>query len=108
MAEMVSPENKRANFEKQLDDLKNQVRSLSKSLADRGSRVLDSVEEAASDAVDGANSLASGRLKLVRQQVGVVADTVRENPGTAATVLSSAGFLLGLSVRLIVASNSQR
>ncbi|CAM5771704.1 hypothetical protein LMIY3S_03597 [Labrys miyagiensis] len=111
MADTLSPEDLRKEFEKQIADLKKEVGALSKTLAQRGTDTLERTRESASDALDRARGQARSSLAQVREQAQLVSDTVKENPGTTATVLSSAGvigFVLGLIVGTQLAGNSRR
>jgi|ThiBio_1000_plan_1041568.scaffolds.fasta_scaffold36318_2 ElaB/YqjD/DUF883 family membrane-anchored ribosome-binding protein len=111
MAETPSVDEVRGALEKQISDLKKEVSALSKSFASRASDKLSSARDYAEDAYDEANDRAEGTVRQVRHQAQAVAGAIRDNPGTAATVLSSAGiagFLLGMVVGNLMASNSRR
>lgn len=97
----------RSELEKQIGDLKKEVSRLSKSLSAKASEAIDE----AGDLVDEAKARAGGAAKQVRAQAHAVSEAIRENPGTAATVLSSAGivgFLLGLVVGGMMAGGDRR
>lgn len=83
----------RAEFEGQIAALKKEMAKMSKTIAARAS---DAVE-GASDAIGDMKSSANGAARTVSRQAHAVSDAIRENPGTAATVLSSAG-LVGMAV----------
>lgn len=86
----------RGSVEKQIAELRNELSRVSSSLAAKA----DDAQDAAIDYVDEA-----------RTQAGRVADVIRENPTTAATVLSGAGILgfgLGLIAGLALADRSSR
>ncbi|MDQ0395301.1 DUF883 family protein [Labrys monachus] len=111
MADNVSIDDMRKEFERQLADLKKEVGAINKSLADRGADAYEKARDAAGDTYGRVKEQASGSLRQARQQAQLVSDTVRENPGTAATVLSSAGivgFLLGLVVGATMVGDSRR
>ncbi len=111
MADTVSSEDLRKEFEKQIAELKKEIGTISKSLAERGADTYERTREAASDALDKAKGQARGSLQQARAQAQLVTDAVKENPGTAATVLSSAGvlgFVLGLVVGGALAGSSRR
>jgi ElaB/YqjD/DUF883 family membrane-anchored ribosome-binding protein len=111
MADNVSPEELRKEFDKQISELKKEIGTLSKTLADRGSQAYERTKDAASDALGRAQGQARSSLQQARDQAQLVSDTVRENPGTAATVLSSAGvvgFVIGLIVGTSLAGASRR
>ncbi len=89
----------RANLEKQISDLKEEVSKISKSLASRASDAMDD----AGNAFDEGKGHARQVVRQVRDQAHVVADAARENPATAATVISTVG-LLGLAAGLVLGS----
>jgi ElaB/YqjD/DUF883 family membrane-anchored ribosome-binding protein len=110
MADNTSTEDVRKEFEKQIADLKKEIGAITKKLAARGSGAYEEARDAASDAYDHVKGQATGSLKQARQQAQTVSEAVRENPGTAATVLSSAGilgFLIGVVVGVTVAGNAR-
>ncbi len=111
MVDGVSSEDLRKEFDKQIADLKKEMTTISKVLAERGSDTYERTREAASDAMERAKGQARGSFQQAREQARLVTDTVKENPGTAATVLSSAGvigFVLGLVVGVAFAGDSRR
>jgi ElaB/YqjD/DUF883 family membrane-anchored ribosome-binding protein len=111
MAETPSVDEVRGALEKQISDLKKEVSALSKSFAAKASDRLSSARDYAEDAYDEASDRADGTVRQVRHQAQAVAGAIRDNPGTAATVLSSAGiagFLLGLVVGNMMAGNARR
>ena len=90
----------RKDLEKQIADLKKEVTKLSKSLAERGEAAFDE-----------ASNRARAAAQQARTQAHVVTEAIRENPGTAATVLSSAGiigFVIGLVVGQALSSDDRR
>jgi ElaB/YqjD/DUF883 family membrane-anchored ribosome-binding protein len=108
MAETLSPEELRKDYDKQIADLKKEVRNLTKALAEHSSETYEKARDAADDALTSLKGHARGAVQQARSQAQVVSDTVRENPGTAATVLSSAGiigFVLGIVVGVAVVGN---
>jgi ElaB/YqjD/DUF883 family membrane-anchored ribosome-binding protein len=111
MADTLTPDEMRKEFDKQIADLKREIGTLSKSLAARSSETYDRTREAAGQAYDQAKGQARGAVRQVREQAQTVADTMKENPGTAATVLSSAGligFILGCVVGVTMAGHDRR
>ena len=93
----TNPGEGRKDLEKQIGDLRKEVAKLGKSLSERS----EALYEDAGQAYDAASKRARGAARQARQQAYMVSDAIRENPGTAATVLSSAGllgFLIGLAV----------
>lgn len=108
MAEIPDTEAVRKELEKQIADLKKEVTKLSKSLSTRGEELYDSAREEAEDLYENASRQARGAAKQVRRQAHVVSEAIKDNPGTAATVLSSAGlvgFLIGLVVGQALSGN---
>jgi ElaB/YqjD/DUF883 family membrane-anchored ribosome-binding protein len=111
MADNMSTEEIRKEFDKQLADLRKEIGTLSRSIAAVSSEAYERTRDVASDALDKAKGQARGSLQQAREQTQLVADAVKENPGTAATVLSSAGilgFVLGLVVGATFSSSSRR
>lgn len=101
MADTPSADDIRKEMEKQISELKKEVAQLTKSLSARGEGLYDDLRESAQGYYGEASGRAKSAAKQVRQQAHMVSEAVRENPGTAATVLSSAGlfgFLIGLVV----------
>ena len=99
MADTPGADEVRKELEKQIAELKKEVTKLGKSLSARGEAIYEDLRDDAGDAYDAASKRARGAAKQVRQQAHAVSEVIRDNPGTAATVLSSAGlvgFLLGL------------
>ncbi len=104
MVDAPSIDEVRSGFEKQISELKKQIADINKSV---GSRVRDY----ASDTLDSTSNESEGAIRHVGRQARAVAGAIKENPGTAATVLSSAGvvgFLLGAVVGHILAQDSWR
>lgn len=104
MADNAS-DNLRAEFEKQIAELKSEIAALNKSMSDLTSDAADKVEGVFQNTMD----TARGAAKQVSQQAHLVSDAMRENPGTAATVLSSAGligFMIGVAAGCVIAGNS--
>jgi ElaB/YqjD/DUF883 family membrane-anchored ribosome-binding protein len=111
MADTPSADEIRGALEKQISELRTEMTTLSKSLAARGSEKLSSARDYAEDLYDEAGGQADSAVRQVRHQAHAVAGAIRDNPGTAATVLSSAGFagfLLGVVVGNLMSSNSRR
>ena len=76
-------------LENQIADMRGELNRLSKSLASQTGDLRDRAEDAMDDA--------SGRFRQVaqtaRERGQVVAEAVRENPGTATTLFGTAGIL---------------
>lgn len=97
----------RAKLEKQLSDLQNEVAKLGKSFADRASDAMDY----AGDALDEGKGHARQVVRQAREQAHVVADAARENPATAATVVTAVGLLgllAGFALGGLLASDGRR
>ncbi|MFC3058735.1 hypothetical protein [Paenirhodobacter populi] len=80
-------------LEKQIADLKTEMAGLRKSVASRVNDAEDTFVEVKDRAKDAAHHM--------RHKAHAAADTIRDNPGTSATVLSATvilGFLAGLVV----------
>lgn len=96
-----TPEDIRNELEKQIADLRKEVAQLTKAASERGEAIYEDLRDNAEGLYDNASTRARGAAKQVRDQAHMVSEAIRDNPGTAATVLSSAGlvgFLLGLVV----------
>lgn len=107
MADEKNTDDFQQSAQKQIEELRNELKRVSKTLADRTGEWKDYAEDAADEA--------SGRLRQVAQTVRerghVVAEAVRENPGTATTLFGTAGlvgFLVGLAVGCAISSDSRR
>jgi ElaB/YqjD/DUF883 family membrane-anchored ribosome-binding protein len=110
MADTPNTDDLRKDLEKQIADLRDEVSSLSKTLSERGQEFYDSLSEGAGEVYEGASRRARGAARQARNQAYAVSEAIRENPGTAATVLSSAGilgFLIGLAVGQAMSSSQQ-
>lgn len=90
MATIAKPEDMQKAFEDQIGQLRSELTTLRKSLGESGGELLDEASGQARKAVE-----------HVRQQAQAVGEAVKENPGTAATVLTSVG-LLGLGLGLVI------
>lgn len=104
---MAATDDLRAEMEKQIADLRKEVAKLSKSVSARASEAMEGAEEIAEDM----KARAGGAVRQVRQQAHAVTEAARENPGTAATVLSSAGllgFVIGLAVGGLIANQQHQ
>ncbi|WP_181160985.1 DUF883 family protein [Labrys okinawensis] len=111
MADSISPDDVRKELEKQIADLRKEISALGKSIADRSAETLERTREAASEAVDRAKGQTRASFQQAREQAYAVSDAVREHPGTAATILSSAGvvgFVIGLFVGANLLGNERR
>ncbi len=90
-------DNTRAEFEKQIADLRKEMDKIGKSIAAQASDAADDAE----DVYDDMKGRASKVARRVRRQGHLAADVARENPGTTATVLSTVG-LFGLAIGLVL------
>lgn len=107
MAEDKNAEEIQQAVEKQIAELRNELKRISKTVADRSSEWKDRAE----DAVDDASGRFRQAAQTVRERGQVVAEAVRENPGTATTLFGTAGvigFLIGLAVGCAASSNRRR
>lgn len=110
MADTPNADDIRKEMEKQIADLKKEVTRLSKSVAERGEAVYEDMRDQAEGAYDEASRRARRAGRQMRHQAYAVSEAIRENPGTAATVLSSAGllgFVLGLVLGQALSSNDR-
>lgn len=101
MADTPDAKDIRKELEAQIADLRKEITRIGKSLSTRGEELYEDLADEASDAYDAASRRARGAARQVRRQAHAVSDAIKENPGTAATVLSSAGlvgFVLGILV----------
>lgn len=108
MADASSADDLRKEMEKQIAELKKEVTKLGKSLSSRTSEMYEDLRDDAGEAYDAASRRASGAARQMRHQAQAVSEAIRENPGTAATVLSSAGlvgFLIGVAVGHMLAGS---
>ncbi|WP_448956135.1 DUF883 family protein [Labrys neptuniae] len=111
MADSISSDDVRKELEKQIAELRKEIGALGKSLADHGAETLERSREAASEALDRAKDRTRSSFRQAREQAHLVSDAVKEHPGTAATVLSSAGilgFVLGLFVGATLLGGDRR
>lgn len=91
-------------LEQQISDLRGELKRLLKSLASRSSDLRDFAEDAFDDA--------SGRFRhaaqVVRERGQAVAETIKENPGTATTLFGTAGvlgILIGVAIGCVISSD---
>ena len=111
MADTPSVDDVRKEFEKQIADVRKELSQLAKSVSDRGEEVYDNVSEDVGDAYNGATRRIRGAARGVQKQAHLVSGAIKDNPGTAATVLSSAGivgFVIGVCVGHLISGNSRR
>jgi ElaB/YqjD/DUF883 family membrane-anchored ribosome-binding protein len=100
----------RTDLERQIADLRSEVGRLSASIAERGEALYEGAKDEASELYANAATRARGAARQVKTQTHAVSEAIRENPGTAATVLSSAGllfFLVGLMVGQALSDNNR-
>ncbi|MBR0667198.1 hypothetical protein GXW71_22760 [Roseomonas hellenica] len=111
MADTPSADDARKDLEKQIADLKKEVAALSKQFSARGERLYDDLRDSTEDGYEAVAGRARSAAKHIREQAQAVSGAMRENPGTTATVLSSAGlvgFLVGLFVGQLLSDNHRR
>lgn len=89
----------RADLEKQIADLKKEMTRMGKTLAARASDAGDDAQGAYEEGKERARQA----VAQVRDQAHVAVGAMRENPGTAATVLTTVG-LLGLATGFVLGS----
>ena len=84
-------------LEKQIADMRSELKRLSRTLASQSGELRERAEDVMDDA--------SGRLRhaaqTVRERGQAVAETVRENPGTATTLFGTAG-IIGILIGVVI------
>lgn len=111
MADTPSADDVRKDLEKQIADLKKEVAALGRSLSARGEGLYSDLRDSAEDGYETVAGRARSAARQLRDQASMVSGAMRENPGTAATVLSSAGlvgFLAGLLVGHVLNDDRRR
>lgn len=111
MADSISSDDVRKELERQIAELRKEIGALGKSIADRSTETFERTREAAAEAVDRAREQTRSSFREAREQAHAVTDAAREHPGTAVTILSSAGivgFVLGLFVGATLLGDRQR
>lgn len=106
MAEQTT-DDVRTELEAQIKELKSELRSMREKIR----ATTEDAFEGAEDLYYGAQQRARRTAQQVRAQAHDVSDVIRENPGTAATVLSSVGlvgFLIGLVVGCMMTGDNSR
>lgn len=88
--------------EDQISELRSQISELSKSVSDRAGDLGERAQEYADEARSGLRRAAS----TVREQGANVVEAVRENPGTATSVLTVVG-LLGFAIGYCIGQSNQ-
>jgi ElaB/YqjD/DUF883 family membrane-anchored ribosome-binding protein len=96
---MAANDDTREELQKQIAGLKDQVTTLTKSLADRASGAVDSADAAYEEAKRGAKRVAG----QVREGAYGAVDAARENPAATVTALSTVGFV-GLAIGVLIGS----
>ncbi len=79
-------------------ELRKEVAAISRALSKRGSAAFEEARDRAEGAYDDASGRARAAARHVQEQAHAVTEAARENPGTAATLLTAVGvlgFLLG-------------
>lgn len=107
MADRLSLDDLRHELETQVSDLRKEITSLAKAMAERGSDGVGRTRSAVFEAADRAGDT----LRQARAQAQRVSEAARENPKTAATLLSSAGvlsFLLGFALASALRGEDRR
>jgi ElaB/YqjD/DUF883 family membrane-anchored ribosome-binding protein len=88
--------------ENQITELRSQIAELSRSVSDRAGNLGDRAQEYADEARGGIRRAAS----VVKEQGANVVEAVRENPGTATSVLTVVG-LLGFAIGYCIGQQNQ-
>jgi ElaB/YqjD/DUF883 family membrane-anchored ribosome-binding protein len=88
-------------IENQISELRSQIATLTKSVSNRAS------EFSESDLVEDAKSRVSRAAQNVRDQSYNVVEAVKENPGTATSVLTVVGAI-GFGLGYLLATSSQQ
>lgn len=97
MANGTKTDDIQKDFEDQIAELRAQIADLAKAASTKTRKVADDANEKLEDVQGNVRRAAS----TVRHQGQAVAEAVRQNPGTATTVLSTAGligFIVGFAV----------
>ncbi|EEY26351.1 MULTISPECIES: DUF883 family protein [Brucella] len=84
-------------LEKQIAEMRTELKCMSRSLASHS----DDLKARAEDAMDEASGRLRHAAQTVRERGQVVAEAVRENPGTATTLFGTAGIigiLIGVAI----------
>ncbi|RDL50385.1 hypothetical protein BLJAPNOD_01506 [Ensifer sp. M14] len=90
------------SVEDQISELRAQVAELTKSISARAGEAAESAADLAEDARGRVRSAA----RVVRAQGQSVVDAAKDNPGTATTVVSTAG-LIGFAIGVLVGVSCQ-
>ncbi len=91
-------------LERQVADMRTELKRLSRSLSQRSENWRASAE----DAVDDASGHVRNAARAMREHGHAVADTVRENPGTAGALFGTAGVLgvlIGMAIGCALSNN---
>lgn len=91
-------------LEKQIADMRAELKRLSRSLAAHSGDFRERAEEA----MDDVSGRVRGAAQAMRERGHAVADTVRENPGTATTLFGTAGIigiLIGIAIGCAISSD---
>lgn len=97
MAEDKTANDIQQALEKQVAELRGELKRISRSLASHSG----DLRERAEDAIDDASGRLRSAAQTVRERGQAVADTVKENPGTATTLFGTAGvlgILIGIAI----------
>lgn len=107
MTDRLSIDALRKEFDQHYADLSDQITALAKGLADQSYERFDRSHAAVSDAAQRTGN----SVRRAHEQLQRVSDAARNNPKTAATLLSSAGvvsFLLGFAVASLLRGEDRR
>ncbi|MBP0582581.1 hypothetical protein J8I29_24855 [Labrys sp. LIt4] len=107
MADRLSLDDLRREFDTQVSDLRKEINTLAKAMSEHGSDTWGRTRSAMFEAADRTGDT----LREARAQAQRVSHAARENPKTAATLLSSAGvvsFLLGFALANALRSEDRR
>ncbi|MGN6464667.1 MAG: hypothetical protein ACTHLP_04190 [Rhizobiaceae bacterium] len=97
MADQKTPEEVTNAIEKQIADLKRQLKTINERLSDQAAQAAEN----AKGWYDGAASRASSAASTLRTQAQTVSEVAQENPvtvSTAALAIGFVGFMIGFAV----------
>ncbi len=86
-------------IEEQIADLKSELATLTKKLAEQGSSAYDDARENLSDTYDRIRRHGRTAAREVRHQARYVKETARENPLATAAILAGVGVIIALLAR---------
>ncbi|WP_343314521.1 hypothetical protein AAIB41_05005 [Brucella sp. BE17] len=80
-------------LEQQVADLRGELKRITKSLSSQSGDLASDLRNRTEDAYEDAQGRLRHTAQAVRDHGQVVAETIRENPGTATTLFGTAGIL---------------